>query len=115
MAIMNPSKLRACYDALPHSNLSETKQKALEALITKYLNGELVPVVHGRWEIICASSRSYCTEEYDEDFYMKCSECGRMVFDISQDDAMVGNWKKIFNEFPYCHCGAQMDGGKDDG
>lgn len=45
MAIMNPSKLRDCYDALPHSNLSETKQKALEALITRYLNGELVPVV----------------------------------------------------------------------
>lgn len=45
MAIMNPSKLRNCYDALPHSNLSDTKQKALEALIMKYLNGEIVSVV----------------------------------------------------------------------
>lgn len=42
---MNPSKLRDVLDLLPYCNLSDTKKKAIEAIITKYLNGEIVPVV----------------------------------------------------------------------
>lgn len=61
MAIMNPSKLRNCYDALPHSNLSDTKQKALEALIMKYLNGEIVPVVR------CKDCKNYNQNPYSKE------------------------------------------------
>lgn len=45
MAIMNPSKLRDVLDLLPYCNLSDSKKRAIEAIITKYLNGEIVPVV----------------------------------------------------------------------
>lgn len=44
----------------------------------------------------------HCEPDYDEkqdcrEHYM-CSECGRVVLDLE----------------PYCHCGAKMDGGKQD-
>jgi hypothetical protein len=45
MAKMNPSKLRNVLEALPSCDLSNTKKEAIEAIITKYLEGDIVPVV----------------------------------------------------------------------
>ena len=74
---------------------------------------DAVPVVHGRWAVKCESHLDQASGEFDEDYYIECSECGRKVWDISQDSALFGDWQKIFNDFPYCHCGAKMDGGND--
>lgn len=71
-------------------------------------------VVHGRWDVKCDSHLDYASGEFDEDYYIECSECGRKVWDISQDAALFGDWEKIFNKYPYCHCGAKMDGGQND-
>lgn len=60
MAIMNPSKLRNVLDLLPYCNLSTSKQRAIEAIITKYLNGEIVPVVR------CKDCRDYKPNPYSE-------------------------------------------------
>lgn len=89
MAIMNPSKLRDILDLLPCCNLSDTKKKAIEAIITKYLNGEIVPVVHGRWE-------KFNLGIYDFALRLRCSNCQQAVYE---------------NGFNYCpNCGAKMDG-----
>ena len=49
-------------------------------------------VRHGEWE-----QNPYCKRIYF------CSECGRHIEDGSCNP---------YEHFPYCHCGAKMDGGK---
>lgn len=64
---------------------------------------------YGNWYIRSA----YLTEPADSPFreyYMECSECGRKVEGISVEDAI--NYRKLCREYPYCHCGAKMDGGE---
>lgn len=50
---------------------------------------DVEPVRHGRWIVTGAA-------QY---FLAKCSVCGRI------ED------RRRINEYPYCHCGAKMDGG----
>lgn len=57
---------------------------------------DVAPVVHGEW-----MQNPYCKRI----FY--CSECGGQV----EDGSCNPNPSK---HFPYCHCGAKMDGGKDE-
>ena len=54
---------------------------------------DVVPVVHGRWLPIVSYNNTY-----------KCSECGRLLVDIADGLKMVAK------HYPYCHCGAKMDG-----
>jgi hypothetical protein len=55
---------------------------------------DVAPVVHGEWV-----QNTYCNRI----FY--CSKCGRTVED--------GSFNQNPSEhFPYCHCGAKMDGKK---
>ena len=54
---------------------------------------DVAPVVHGRWLPIVSYNNTY-----------KCSECGRLLVDITDGLNMVAK------HYPYCHCGAKMDG-----
>ena len=54
---------------------------------------DAAPVVHGRWLPIVSYNNTY-----------KCSECGRLLVDITDGLKMVAK------HYPYCHCGAKMDG-----
>jgi hypothetical protein len=66
---------------------------------------------YGNWYIRSA----YLTDSADSPFreyYMECSECGRKVEGISVEDAI--NYRKLCREYPYCHCGAKMDGGNEE-
>ena len=63
--------------------------KAIEALEP----ADVVQVVHGRWLPIVSYNNTY-----------KCSECGRLLVDITDGLKMVAK------HYPYCHCGAKMDG-----
>ena len=58
---------------------------------------DAVEVVHGRWEQV---QRWATKAKY------RCSVCGREIM-----SAVKVNTEK----YPYCHCGAKMDGGTDDG
>ena len=103
-----------------------SKEKALEALrqtvelpnkarvqamaaVSRVKVEDAVEVVHGNWNIRCETHRDYHTGEVDEDFYLECSECHRKVWDVSQDDVLLGRYGKICNDYPYCHCGVKMD------
>lgn len=54
---------------------------------------DVVPVRHGTWLPIVSYNNTY-----------KCSECGRLLVDITDGLKMVAK------NYPYCHCGAKMDG-----
>lgn len=58
---------------------------------------DVAPVVHGRWEQI---------KEWATKAKYRCSVCGREIM-----SAVKVNIEK----YPYCHCGAKMDGGADNG
>lgn len=53
---------------------------------------DVVPVRHGTWMPIVSYNNTY-----------KCSECGRLLVDITDGLKMVAK------NYPYCHCGAKMD------
>ena len=73
---------------------------------------DAVEVVHGRWDI---GSRAYkMLDEWDEEIFVKCNLCGReeyVPFEF-EDQKMIEYAKQ---QYPYCHCGAKMDGGNEDG
>ncbi len=56
-------------------------------------SADVAPVRHGRWLPIVSYNNTY-----------KCSECGRLLVDITDGLKMVAK------HYPYCHCGAKMDG-----
>lgn len=58
---------------------------------------DVAPVVHGRWEQV----KGWATKTK-----YRCSVCGREIM-----SAVKVNIEK----YPYCHCGAKMDGGVDNG
>ena len=71
MAIMNPSKLRDVLELLPYCNQSTSKQKAIEAIITKYLSGEIVPVVRCKDCKHYSKDGNWChrNSHFDDDVY----------------------------------------------
>jgi len=64
----------------------------------------------GHWNIHCYSTYDSWTQETDEDFYLECSECKREVWNIDQSAAMGGEYRKLVEQYPYCHCGCKMEG-----
>ena len=54
---------------------------------------DVAPVRHGKWLPIISYNNTY-----------KCSECGRLLVDITDGLNVVAK------HYPYCHCGAKMDG-----
>lgn len=63
------------------------------------------PVRHGTWKL-GVSEKPLCISA------CKCSECGRFIYPGVRLPEIT---RKYLSEiFPYCHCGAKMDGGVSD-
>ena len=91
-------------------DLDDAKQFSGDSLTENYCEGlyeatelvddipaaDVAPVVHGRWEQV----KKWATKAK-----YRCSVCGREIM-----SAVKVNIEK----YPYCHCGAKMDGGADD-
>ena len=94
---------KAAIDAVNHALDRETilfsfvRKVAISAL-KKMPSADVAPVRHGRWLPIVSYNNTY-----------KCSECGRLLVDITDGLKMVAK------HYPYCHCGAKMDGERKDG
>ena len=61
-------------------------------MLDMFAPADVVPVRHGTWLPIVSYNNTY-----------KCSECGRLLVDITDGLKMVAK------HYPYCHCGAKMD------
>ena len=70
---------------------------------------DVQPVVHARWKIDCDVHVDYYGET-DEDYFIECPICGRKEYNIPTFKAMDGNYEETTKDYPYCHCGARMDG-----
>lgn len=70
---------------------------------------DVAPVVHGEWEIVSESYRLF--DDYDEAFSVKCPFCDRIYYVPFEfeEEKMIAYARE---HYPYCHCGAKMDGGK---
>ena len=51
----------------------------------------------GRWIEMSSANHTY-----------KCSECGRLLVNVTDGK------NNISKHYPYCHCGAKMEGGEQD-
>lgn len=68
------------------------------------------PVVHSQWIICCDESEDFMVGEDGDTFYIECSKCGKKIYDVDQAAAYHEDFKKIQEDYPYCNCGARMDG-----
>ena len=78
-----------------HSGYDTRMLYEIHDALTGIPAADVVPVRHGTWLPIVSYNNTY-----------KCSECGRLLVNIADGLNMV------VKHYPYCHCGAKMDGGK---
>lgn len=63
---------------------------------------DVEPVRQGNWNIRVSGERTLCLE---------CSECGRKVDNINLHRLLIfGEYGEACRSYPYCHCGAKMQG-----
>lgn len=65
---------------------------------------DVAPVVHGRWKLL---------RKGDWTSVFVCSVCGRR--ETIAESESYNSQLKMPRKYPYCHCGARMDGGLDNG
>lgn len=63
-------------------------------------------VRHGEWKLL--NELQFCDGSYETTCY--CSLCEREV--TVKHEEWYGAKTVLSNSYPYCHCGAKMDGGK---
>ena len=98
MAKMNPSKLRNVLEALPSCNLSGTKKEAIDTIITRYLNGDIVSVVRCK---DCYWSRQPNRKDPYEDSFID-----GVVWCIDRQEGMMQD--------DFCSYGRMKEGESDD-
>lgn len=70
---------------------------------------DAVPVVHATWIPDCETvGDDYFG--YDDEWFVRCSHCGRIERDVNPYFLMDGDIRPVKQDYPYCHCGARMDG-----
>jgi hypothetical protein len=81
--------------------------RALLDAVDSCPTADVVEVRHGEWEI---KSRSYrMIDDYDEEMYVECPFCKRTFYvPYEFDDEKTLAYAR--ENYPYCHCGAKMDG-----
>lgn len=63
---------------------------------------DVAPVVHGRWKLL---------HKGDWTSVFICSVCGRRETIVESES--YNSQLKMPKKYPYCHCGARMDGDAD--
>ena len=74
--------------------------------IRKLPAADVEPVRRGNWNIRLADEMTLCLE---------CSECGRRVDNIDLHYLLeAGEYGEACRRYPYCHCGAKMQGAENE-
>ena len=80
-------------------------------LIEKSPAADVVEVRRGEWEI--KSEIHQMLDDIDEELYVECPFCRRTFYvPYEFEDEKIIEYAR--RNYPYCHCGAKMDGGKTD-
>lgn len=74
--------------------------KLVKEEISKIPAADVAPVVHGRWKLL---------HKGDWTSVFVCSVCGRR--ETITESESYNSRIKMPRKYPYCHCGARMDGG----
>lgn len=70
---------------------------------------DVAPVVHGEWVIKSEIHKIF--DDVDENMYVECPFCKRTYYvPQTYDDEEIITYAR--EQYPYCNCGAKMDGGK---
>ena len=65
-------------------------------------SADMEPVRRGKWNIRVSDERTLCLE---------CSVCGRRVDNFNLHRLLIfREYESARGRYPYCHCGAKMDG-----
>ena len=77
--------------------------------IARFPSVDAEPVRHGRWITVCDTHGVTEDDGWWREWYAKCSKCGRMI-PLNEYICETQSPEKALTEYPYCHCGAKMDG-----
>ena len=76
-------------------------------IIQKFPAADVAPVKHGEWKI--GSEIHRMMDDYDEELYVECPFCKRTFYvPFEFEDTKIIEYAR--ENYPYCHCGAKMDG-----
>lgn len=87
---------------------ADIAKESVLKIIDEQPTADVVEVKHGEWQLKSEIRRFL--EEIDEEFYIECPFCHRVYYVPFEfeDEKMLEYAKK---NYPYCNCGAKMDGG----
>lgn len=88
------AKLTALEVTKPSATMTDAKR-----LLADMPAADVAPVVHGRWKLL---------HKGDWTSVFVCSVCGRR--ETITESESYNSQHKMPKEYPYCHCGARMDG-----
>ena len=101
-------------EPLPHGQLwdecTDMEKAKILGWILQQPTADVVEVKHGKWEI--KSEIYQMLDDVDEEIYVECPYCKRtfyVPFEF-EDEKILAYARKAY---PYCNCGAKMDGGSD--
>ena len=96
-------ELTEAFDAMDLRFLRARTVRETIDLVKNHINAmpaaDVAPVVHGRWDLIRGGDLTSA---------FRCSVCGRRVSAPSDKEKALFYLK---DRYPYCNCGAKMDGG----
>lgn len=100
--ILNAQETVFLHTAIKHEVDSNPHKKAQFDKIVKKIE-EAKPEEHATWQP--ADNNNLYAEVGKEVKFYRCSKCGRLIMTTKCMDG------KNLNDYPYCHCGARMNGG----
>lgn len=99
----------AAADGARQINLVYKRQELLKAVASVFEivpAADVEPVRRGKWNIRLADETTLCLE---------CSICGRKVDNIDLHNLLeAGEYGEACRRYPYCHCGAKMQGAENE-
>lgn len=97
--ILNAQETVFLHTAIKHEVDNNPHKKAQFDKIVKKIE-EAKPEAHGEW----VKDEILTTADGDEVAFYLCSKCNRMIMAYKRSRPQL-------TDFPYCHCGAKMNGG----
>lgn len=103
--IERESAIRAILGQPPKPHYPEWYYQDIKAIPA----ADVVEVRHGKWKI--KSEIHKMLDDVDEDLYVECPFCKRTFWiPYEFEDEKILEYAR--EHYPYCNCGAKMDGGK---